>query len=537
MKMMKKLIAVLTVAVLLVGSLAGCTGGGGGKEGAAELTGEYIIVTAQLNGLKEEWLANAADAFTYKTGIQVQYEFDSMLSGSLQNVLETDGMAVSDLYFVQGNMWAKWGEAGYIMDLTDMMNEKGANGKSLKDRLIGNNHYLLENGEETNYMVPLTYAPTAVAYNKPMMDYLCHDVLGWEEGHDYPINTKELKEVFAALQQTTKNGTKKDLFSYTQSGQSYDVQPMVWSGSTGMLEMMVYPWIYQYMGIDNVSKYYGQTQNFDMLGHDAFYYAYNEMMDLLDIQQDANGEWVSTTSVPGCLSFNHVTSQQRFVRGQGLICPTGSWFYTETADLIEELGMEDKLGFMPTPWMSDDEGNYLIAEGATPAKDENGNYQAITRMNAVDYFVIPSAAICPDLAKQFLQFIFSEEYLPTLCEDLQSPMCFELDDSKVEKTPWFAEVDKVFDVAAEVESWAPTRLCNYGRIGIYYNPDVPPFARLVQSSFGSSTKLIDSATGKVITDASQATGLAVTENVYKYLQGNYTQGVKRFADSKKELGV
>ena len=116
-------------------------------------------------------------------------------------------------------------------------------------------------------------------------------------------------------------------------------------------------------------------------------------------------------------------------------------------------------------------------------------------------------------------------------------MCFELDDSKVEKTPWFAEVDKVFDVAAEVESWAPTRLCNYGRIGIYYNPDVPPFARLVQSSFGSSTKLIDSATGKVITDASQATGLAVTENVYKYLQGNYTQGVKRFADSKKELGV
>lgn len=537
MKTMKKILAILTVCVLIVGSFAGCGGLGGGNKGGAALTGEYIIVKCTLNGLKEEWMKNAAAAFTYETGIQVQFEFESGLSESVTTTLETPGLPLADLYFVQTHEWAKWAEAGYMRDLTKLMNTKDENGKSLNDRLIGNDRYLLDAGEKVNYTVPLTYAPTAIAYNKPIMNYVCHDLLGWEAGHDYPVNTKELDEVVAALQKATAEGKNPELLTYTQSGQTYNVQPLVWSGSTGMLEMIVYPWIYQYMGVDGVEAYYSQTKDLQMLGHDAFYVAYQKMVDLLAIDRDANGDWNSTTSVPGCPSFNHVTSQQRFVRGQGLLCPTGSWFYTETADLIAELNMGDKIGFMPVPWLSDAEGNYLIEEGATPAKDKNGNPGAITRINNVDFMFIPERAECPELAEQFLLFLFSEEYMPKLCQDLQSPMCFEFDDSTVEKSPWFAEVDKVLDAATPIESWACTKLCNYGRIGIYYNPDVAPFSRLIQCSFGSNSKLVDSATGKTINSAAEATGIAVTENVYKYLLGNYQRGLKAFQDSKKELGV
>ena len=533
MNIMKKLIAVVAVAVLLVGSLTGCDTTGGG----AALTGEYIVVKAQLNGLKEAWLANAAEAFTHKTGIQVQYEFDSMLSGTMQNVLETEGLAVADLYFIQTGEWPKWAESGYLADLTTMMDQPGESGKSLNDRIIGNNHYLLDSGEKVNYVVPLTYAPTALAYNKPMMNYICHDVLGWEAGHDYPINTKELREVFNALEKVTAEGTNKELFTYEQSGKTYDVQPMVWSGSTGYLEMMLYPWLYQYMGLDGTEKYYNQTADINMLGHDAFYYAYQEMMDLLALELDSNGAWTSGTSVPGSPSFNHVTSQQRFIRGQALLCPTGSWLWTESSDLIEEENMADSLGFMPVPWLSDAEGNYLIEEGATPATDADGNYQSISRMNNIDFFMIPTTAECPDLAKEFLLFLFSEEYMPTLCEDLQSPMCFEFDDSTVEKSDWFKQVDYVMEHITPVESWAPTKLFCYGRVGIYYNPYTPPFASLVQSAFGSSTTWIDTATGKKVDSREAATGLAVTENVYNYLKGNLERGKIDFRLSKQELGV
>ena len=536
MKNLKKILAILTVAVLLVSCLTAC-GGEGGKKGGAKLTGEYIIVKCALNGLKEEWMQNAAEAFTYETGIQVQYEFESGLSSTLTTTLETTGMPVADLYFAQTHEWAKWAEAGYLRDLTNLMNTAGENGKSLNDRIVGNERYLLDSGEKVNYIVPLTYAPTAVAYNKPMMNYICHDLLGWEAGHDYPINTKELQEVFDALQQATAEGKNKDLLTYTQSGQTYNVQPMVWSGSTGMLEMIVYPWIYQYMGLDGTEAFYAQTKDHQLLNHDAFYVAYQKMVDLLDIQKDSNGDWNSTTSVPGSPSFNHVTSQQRFVRSQALLCPTGSWFYTETADLIEELNMDDKIGFMPTPWLSDDEGNYLIADGATPAKDENGNYQSIVRMNNIDFMFIPERAECPELAEQFLLFLFSEDYMPKLCEDLQSPMCFEFDDSSVQKTTWFAEVDKLMDISTTVEGWVCTKMCNYGRVGVYYNPGVAPYSRLVQCSFGSNTKLVDSATGKEIKNAADATGIAVSENVYKYVFGNYQRGLQAFQDSKKELGV
>ncbi len=535
MNTMKKVLALLMVAVLLVGMLTACAPTG--QDGAAQLTGEYIVVKAQLNGLKQAWLENAAAAFTYKTGIRVEYEFDSLLNGSVQNLLETEGMELADLYFVQMNEWAKWAEAGFLTDLTLMMNQKNENGKSLNDRLIGNDRYLLDSGDKVNYIVPVTYAPTALAYNTKMMNYVCHDLLGWEEGHDYPINTKELQEVFEALEAATAAGKNPELLTYAQSGQTYSVQPMVWSGSTGYLEIMTYPWIYQYMGLDGTEAFYNQTANIDLLNHDAFYYAYQKIEDLLDLEQNADGEWMSASSVPGSPSLSHVQSQQRFVRGQALLCPTGSWFYTETSDLIKELGMENDIGFMPVPWLSDDEGNYLVADGATPSKDEDGNPRAISRMNVADYFMIPTGAQSPDLAQEFLLFMFSEEYLPTLCEDLQSPMCFEADYSQVKKTQWFGEVDRVMANITPVESWAPTTLCNYGRVQFYYNPGNQPFSRMVQCSFGSCTRLIDSATGQQIQSAAEATGIAVSENVYNYLQGNYAQGKKDFRDSKKELGV
>lgn len=399
--------------------------------------------------------------------------------------------------------------------------------------------YTLDSGEEIQSIVPVTNAPTGIVYNKAMMKYLCQDVLGWDESHEYPVNTKELREVFAALEKVTSEGTNKELFTYEQSGQTLPVKPMVWSGSTGMLEMMTYAWIWQYFGIDGMFDYYSQTKNFDMLNDQGFYKVYQEIVDLLALEEDATtGEWTSTTSVPGSPSLNHVGSQQRFLRGQALLAPTGSWFYNEMKTVIgEQEGMAENLGFMPTPWMSDENGNPITKEGVEMPKDENGNYQPYVKINTQDYFCIPTKAYSPDLAKDFLLFLFSEENLAKVCETLQSPMCFDYGDYEVEKTDWYAEVDDAMDISVQGFSFAPTKLALYGRIGFYYNPDVAPFSRLTQSSFGSSNILIDSATGQQISSADQATGFAVTENVYKYVKGNYERGVISFQNAKSELGV
>ena len=535
-KTMTKVLAMLIAVVMLIGCMAGCDGSGGG----AKLTGEVLMITAALNGLGESWLRDAAEAYTYETGVEVRIEFDSLVSQNMTTIFETEGMETADLYFAQSYEWAQWFDRGYIIDITSMMNQKDEKtGKSLNDRMVSTKMYTLDSGEEKQSILPVTNAPTGMVYNKAMMKYLCQDVLGWDASHEYPVNTKELREVIAALEKVTAEGTNKELFTYEQSGQTLPVKPFVWSGSTGMLEMMTFPWMWQYFGTEGMTAYFSQTKNIDMLNDQGFYQVYQEMVDLLGLVEDPNtGEWTTTTSIPGCASLNHVGSQQRFLRGQALMAPTGSWFYNEMETVINEKeGLAENVAFMPTPWMADENGNPITKEGVEMPKDENGNYKPYVKINTQDYFCIPTKAYAPELAQDFLLFMFSSDYLSTVAETLQSPVCFEYGDVEIEKTSWFASVDHTMKTSVQASSFAPNKLALYGRIGFYYNPDVAPFSRLVQSSFGSSNILVDSATGKVIQSADQATGVAVTENVYKYVKGNFDRSSIAFQDAKKELGV
>ena len=183
------------------------------------------------------------------------------------------------------------------------------------------------------------------------------------------------------------------------------------------------------------------------------------------------------------------------------------------------------------------DGNPVTNEGVEMPKTEDGEYANYSRLNTADFFVIPAKASDENKeeAKAFLQFIFSEEYMPTLQTDLQAPLCFEFDDSTVEKTAWLKEVDAFVDKTTNVKSWFGTKTQVYGKIGLYNNPTEAPFSRLSISGFGSSKKLIDSATGKEINSKEAATGIAVTENVYNYVFNNYKAAAGAWPSTKEWL--
>ena len=67
---------------------------------------------------------------------------------------------------------------------------------------------------------------------------------------------------------------------------------------------------------------------------------------------------------------------------------------------------------------------------------------------------------------------------------------------------------------------------------MYNNPTQAPFSRLSISGFGSSKKLVDSATGKEISKQEDAKGVAVTENVYNYVYNNYKTAVDSWSNVK-----
>lgn len=517
-QLISKVTGVVLVATLVIGCMTGCgsTNGGGAKS-----NGKSIEIIAQTNGLGQAWLNHAAEAYQQETGTTVNVQFDAYISSNLTTTLETESLEVADLYYVQTYEWGPWAYNGYIEDLTGFMEEKGTQGASLNERMTSVKRYISdEAGEERQYFVPLTKSPTGIVYNKTMMNYLCHDVLGWAEGHDYPVNTKELYEVIEALEQVVEEGKKEDLFSYNQSGQKLDVKPFVWSGSTGMLEFFTQAWLYQYYGTEGMTAFYNQYDNCNMLNDEAFYQVYQEMVDLLKLEMDSNGDYISTTSIPNCVSYNHTSSQQQLLLNKAVMCPTGSWFYSEMKEMITD---ENNLGFMPVPYMSDEQGNPLTVEGVEMPKNEDGSYANYTVINSPDYLMIPSRASeeGKEIAKDFLKFMFSETYMATLQTDLQAPLCFEFDDSTVEKTAWFKEVSQLLAKTTDGEVFTGSKLQIYGKIGFYFNPNIAPFSKLSISGFGSSKKLIDSATGKEIKDKAEAQGVAVTENVYKYIHDNY----------------
>ena len=536
--MMKKVAARLVGGAvgiaMIAGCLAGC-GGGGGKAGGAKNNGKSIQIYAQTNGLGQDWLNHAAEAYREKTGTEVNVLFDAYISTNICTTFEAEKAEVADLYFIQTDEWRSLFTDGYLEDLTDFMEEKGDDGKSLNDRMTVEKRWIWnEEGNESQVYVPLTKAPQGIVYNKEMMNYICHDVLGWEDGHDYPVSTRELKEVIEAMNKISEKGEKKDLFTYDQNGKAMDVKPFVWSGSTGMLGFFTYAWLDQYWGDQGWEAFYSQVDNCDMLNDEGLYLVYQTMVDLLGLEEDSNGEWISSTSVPNCVSYNHTSAQSQFLMNHAVMCPTGSWFYSEMQSTIEDV---DNLGFMPIPYLSDEEGNPITDEGVEMQKNEDGSYKNCAHLNDADFFVIPTKASDEnkEIAKDFLKFMFSEDYMPTLQTDLQAPLCFDFDDSSVEKTVWLKEVSTLVDNTANVRSWFGTKTQVYGKITIYYNPQEAPFSRLSISGFGSSKKLVDSATGKEISSKADAAGVAVTENVYKYVSENYKTAAAKWASTKEWL--
>ena len=536
----KRILATVLGITLFAGCMAGCGSNGGSDEGGAKLTGEKITITAAVNGHGQEWLENAAAAFTKETGVAVDVAWDAMLDTNLTTILETEGVDKSDIYVAGTYEWKMWLEHGLIEDVTDFLNEadESEGGKSLNERMVPEAYrYILDDeGNKLQGVVPFTTSTHGIVYNVEMMNYLCHDMLGWEDGHDYPINTKELLEVFEALNTATQEGKNVELLTYQQDGKTYDVKPLVWSGSVGTLEFLFYPWLGQYEGQENITAY---MQNVGIkpthTDCEGVYVAYQMICDLMNITSDENGNVYSSNSIPNCVSYNHTGSQSQFLLGKALMIPGADWFYSEMESTIEDV---ENVGFMPIPWMSDEQGNPLTADGVEMPKNEDGTYRPYDYYtSSAEYMCIPKDASDKDNAKQFIRFITSGEYLPKLVNDIQSGVAFEYDDSQVEASVWFERVLAVRDACTKISFNSDSKLAQYGRIGFYNNPATAPYSQLSTGAFGNTEKWVDSANGKVLKEGEKASGISVTENVYNYVILNHKAAVSGWDESKQMVGL
>ncbi len=243
-------------------------------------------------------------------------------------------------------------EEGFL-ELTDLFEENALNEDvALKDKILPGileSVYMSPYGDEKIYMAPYNYNVMGLWYNKTLFD---------EEGIEIPKTWDD----FFALNEVAKEHDRA-LFTYQ-------------GASPGYIEEILIPAVYSLGGQESLDQ---------MLTYDPEFWKSDVALDALAIVEE-----IATTEnalMNGTVALDHTQSQTSFMQGDSMFIPNGNWFEGEMEEAPREEGFE--FGFL-----------------GVPAFDANDPLLALT---SVEQMYIPKAAANPELAKEFLKFLYTEE--------------------------------------------------------------------------------------------------------------------------------
>lgn len=240
-----------------------------------------------------------------------------------------------------------------LTDLSDVFNSPSEEGGApLKDRILPG---VLESrssspyGDGKVFLAPYNYGVMGLWYNKTLFD---------TKGISVPKTWDE----FLALTATAKDNGR-ELFTYQ------GLYP-------GYLEEMVVPSIYSVGGQEALDQYF----NFDpeFWKSDTFKQVWG-VLEKVATEDNA--------LMKGTIALNHTQAQTAFMQGKAMFIPNGTWFEDEMKDAPREEGFQ--FGFLGAPAFTADK----------PAM----------AMTNVEQMVIPAKAKNPELAKEFLKYLYSDK--------------------------------------------------------------------------------------------------------------------------------
>lgn len=253
-----------------------------------------------------------------------------------------------------------------LLDLTDLFNEPSAEGgEPLKDKILPG---VLESrssapyGDGKIYMAPFNFGVMGLWYNKTFFD---------EKGLTPP---KTWDEFFAMNEVAAENG--RALFTYQ------GLYP-------GYLEEMIVPSIYSLGGQEALDQFYNYDPEF--WKSDTF----KQVWGLLE--KIANED---NALMKGTIALNHTQAQTEFMQGKAMFIPNGTWFEDEMKDSPREDGFQ--FGFLGAPAFTADSPSMA--------------------MTNVEQLVIPAKAKNPELAKEFLKYLYTDESVKLYAEKAKGVM-------------------------------------------------------------------------------------------------------------------
>ena len=444
-KKMKKTLS-LTLALLMTGSISGCGLGDGGDDISVG-EGQTLFKISPFNGgygldwldaLKEEYMKQNPD-------VVITYSKTIVDRGTQVTAIKS-GVADSDLYFTSLSIHSTTYQQ-QLIDLSDVYT-------SIGDKINPSVMDYYESGEKY-YGVPWGSAILGILYHKDFFS---------QNNIRVPRTTNELLDAAKTITTMRTNGnTNSYAFSYSDNedlGQCY-------------LDYMFNPWMAQYEGVSNYEKYWECKTKEGEQYSSSIVSEYKGILRTLEVYEEI---------LKPSNEYNHrlskdddfTTAQFRFLDGQAQMMINGDWIVQE----MEKSGNYDKeetedVAFMKTPIISsivetmpmwkeesnvqytvdpDDETglvalsatkktayeNALVAiidyvDGVTTTKPTSVDGISISdadiariqearsitpTMACTHNIVIPKSSKNQDIAKDFIEFIYSDKGLELFSQNV-----------------------------------------------------------------------------------------------------------------------
>lgn len=258
-----------------------------------------------------------------------------------------------------------------LMDITDVFNEKALDkDQTLKDMILpgflSSTKYAPYNDGKI-YLAPFNAGATGLVYNKTLFKEK-----GWkvpETWDEFFALQKELDKPENYLVNADGTKTKRALFTYQGIYPSY-------------LEEILWPAIASTAGLGAADKIASYTEG-------SFKNA--DVKKVLDMFAKIGKEGYLMS---GTVALNHTQSQADMMMGKSLFIVNGNWMENEMKDSPREKGFE--FGMIPAPTFNKDDQKYVYT--------------------SYEQFSIPAKAKNPELAKEFLKFLYTDDSVRLFAE-------------------------------------------------------------------------------------------------------------------------
>lgn len=251
-----------------------------------------------------------------------------------------------------------------LTDLSDIFNTDDGSG-ALKDKMLPGvleSRSMAPYGDGKIYLAPFNFGVLGLWYNKTLFD-------------GKSIQTPKTWDELFAMNATAKDNGRA-LFTYQ------GLYP-------GYLDEVIIPSIYDLGGQKALDQFFDYDPEF--WKSDVFKQVWG---NILKFATEDNG------LMKGTVALNHTQAQTAFMQGKAMFIPNGTWFEDEMKDAPREDGFQ--FGFLGIPSF------------------QSGS--SVKAMSQIEQIVIPAKAKNPELAAEFLKYIYTDKSIKLNAEKSKAVM-------------------------------------------------------------------------------------------------------------------